>query len=51
MSIPLFLATPILVLWAPRSIPTTLIVGKKIVGYKGGRVGGRKDEEERFKVR
>jgi hypothetical protein len=27
MSIPLFLATPIFVLCAPKSMPTTLIVG------------------------
>lgn len=31
MSIPLFLATPILVLWAPKSIPTTLMV----YGFEG----------------
>ena len=44
MSIPLFRATPILVLCAPKSIPTTDIVGGEYVrGYIGGKEwrGGR----------
>ena len=40
MSIPLFLATPILVLWAPKSIPTTLMVNGLIDGRERGNKGG-----------
>lgn len=47
MSIPLFLATPILVLWAPRSIPTTLIV-RRNWGYNGGGMDGWEVEEGWF---
>lgn len=46
MSIPLFLATPILVLCAPKSMPTTLIVGEDLGDgrWYGGLKGGWKRE-------
>ena len=52
MSIPLFLATPILVLWPPKSIPTTLIVhgdmyGKSTGKGEKGRIEGGKRWREK----
>lgn len=49
MSIPLFLATPILVLWPPKSIPTTLIVNGDMYGKsteKGEKKGGQKEKKD-----